>query len=70
MSEKGKATEFVAEERQREVYYDTIKLKERHAAPEKVSNGLLAMADGTNWNPGGTGQGLYVYYAAAWHKCG
>lgn len=35
-------------------------------------DGLLAFADGTNWNPGGGGEGLYRYEsgAATWVKVG
>lgn len=36
--------------------------------PTKVRQGLVAFADGTNWNPGGTGAGLYEYRGGAWHK--
>lgn len=35
-------------------------LPETHVAPDKQTNGLLAYADGTNWNPG-SGRGLYQY---------
>lgn len=40
-----------------------------HVAPQRVKEGLTVLADGTDWNPGG-GQGVYTYYAAAWHKLG
>ena len=40
-----------------------------HVAPSKVREGLTVGADGTDWNPG-SGQGVYTYYAAAWHKLG
>lgn len=40
-----------------------------HAAPAKLRDGLTVLADGTDWNPGG-GQGVYTYYAGAWHKLG
>jgi hypothetical protein len=39
----------------------------RNNAPEKPREGMLAIADGTNWNPG-SGQGLYEYRASAWVK--
>lgn len=32
-----------------------------------TTDGTLAYADGTTWNPGG-GEGLYIYYATAWNK--
>lgn len=30
--------------------------------------GLLALADGTNWNPGGLGFGLYLWNGSSWVK--
>lgn len=46
-------------------------LKELHAEPQKVLNGMLALADGTNWNPG-SGRGVYWYdlNATAWKFLG
>lgn len=40
-----------------------------YAAPAKPREGMLAIADGTEWDPG-AGQGVYCYYGAAWHKLG
>lgn len=40
-----------------------------HAPPERLREGFIAGADGTNWNPG-AGQGVYCYYAGAWNKLG
>jgi hypothetical protein len=40
--------------------WSTIILEELHAQPAKVYDGMLARADGTNWNPG-SGKGLYYY---------
>lgn len=40
-----------------------------HAAPERVEEGMVHGADGTNWNPG-AGQGVYVYYNSTWNKLG
>jgi hypothetical protein len=40
-----------------------------HVAPAKPRDGYIRLADGTNWNPG-SGQGVYVYYGAAWHFLG
>lgn len=40
-----------------------------YVAPDKPRDGLTLLADGTHWNPG-AGQGVYTYYAAAWHKLG
>jgi len=37
-------------------------------APASPRVGMVAYADGTNWNPGG-GEGLYLWKSdAAWHK--
>ena len=46
-----------------------IMLDEMHVEPAKPRTGMIVLADGTNWNPG-AGQGVYAYYAAAWHKLG
>lgn len=40
-----------------------------HVEPKKPRDGLVVIADGTDWNPGG-GAGVYAYYAAAWHFLG
>ena len=45
------------------------RLVEQHAAPSKPRDFLIVAADGTDWNPG-SGQGVYCYYAAAWHFLG
>lgn len=45
-----------------EVYFRPV-----NRQPDKIRDGLVAFADGTNWNPG-TGQGLYEYRGGAWHK--
>jgi hypothetical protein len=37
------------------------------AEPEKIQNGDLVYADGSNWNPG-SGAGLYERRAGAWVK--
>lgn len=36
-----------------------------YAAPDKPRAVLLAVADGTSWNPG-SGYGLYAYNGTAW----
>lgn len=36
-------------------------------APSKPREGMVANANGTNWNPGG-GAGLYQYLSSAWVK--
>ncbi len=40
-----------------------------HREPERIHDGMIVLADGTDWNPG-SGQGFYGYYAAAWHFLG
>ena len=37
------------------------------SAPAKPREGMLAIADGVNWNPG-SGKGLYEYKSAGWSK--
>ncbi len=40
-----------------------------NAAPSKPRTGDIRYADGTNWNPGATGEGVYVYLSTgAWSK--
>lgn len=46
-----------------------IQLDRLHVAPVKPRTGMIVLADGTDWNPGG-GQGVYAYYAGAWNKLG
>lgn len=36
-----------------------------NAAPPKLRVGMVAYADGTNWDPG-SGEGLYVYKSGGW----
>ena len=47
---------------------DTFRLEETNVAPTKARNGDIRYADGTNWNPGGTGEGIYAYTNDAWAK--
>lgn len=44
-------------------------LEELHSEPERLRTGLIALADGTDWNPG-SGAGVYAYYGGAWNKLG
>ncbi len=37
--------------------------------PEKLRDGMLVYADGTDWNPG-SGEGAYLYYNAVWNFLG
>lgn len=41
------------------------KFDELHREPDRPRRGDLALADGTDWNPG-SGAGLYAYSGAAW----
>lgn len=52
-----------------EIETDEVLLKEWNVEPEKLYNGLVAYADGTNWNPG-SGRGVYAYQDGAWVKLG
>ena len=47
---------------------DVMRLEETNVAPAKPRNGDIRYADGTNWNPGGTGEGIYAYTNGAWAK--
>ncbi len=46
-----------------------LTLEKLYAAPTKYRDGTIIYADGTTFNPG-SGEGLYVRYAAAWHFLG
>lgn len=39
----------------------------RKTAPDKLREGMLAYADGANWNPG-SGAGIYQYRSGVWNK--
>jgi len=40
-----------------------------HVVPSKPRAGDIRYADGSNWNPGSTGEGLYIYLSSgAWSK--
>lgn len=42
---------------------------ERNVEPDKPFTGQIALADGTNWDPG-SGQGFYGYDGATWRFLG
>ena len=44
-------------------------LSELNKAPAKPQVGMIALADGSNWNPG-SGAGFYGYRAGVWHFLG
>ena len=45
-------------------------LQTRHAEPDRPREGMIAKADGTDWNPGSGGAGMYGYIGGAWVKLG
>jgi hypothetical protein len=46
-----------------------LQLQTLNVAPTKPREGMVALADGVNWNPG-AGAGFYGYRSAAWHLLG
>lgn len=44
-----------------------LELRTTHQEPIRPREGLIVLADGTDWNPG-SGVGLYVYRGGAWRK--
>lgn len=46
-----------------------VQLPVLHIAPTKLREGLLVLADGTDWNPG-SGAGYYLYLNGAWRFLG
>ena len=40
-----------------------------YAAPKKLSDGMVMLADGATWNPG-SGAGVYCYRAGSWRFLG
>lgn len=44
---------------------EVFQFAELNAEPARLADGMLAYADGTNWNPG-QGEGLYFRQAGAW----
>jgi hypothetical protein len=47
-----------------------FRLERTHVEPEKPRGGDIRYADGTDWNPGSTGEGIYFYNetSSAWVK--
>lgn len=43
----------------------TVLLPTLNVAPERPREGMVVLADGTNWNPG-SGAGFYGYRGGAW----
>ena len=48
---------------------ENILLPELNAEPSKPRDGVIVLADGTNWNPG-SGAGFYGFRGSAWVKLG
>lgn len=46
---------------------ETIQLVVLHVEPTRPRDGMVAYADGTDWNPG-AGEGPYAYLNGAWTK--
>lgn len=40
-----------------------------YVAPTKPREGMIRLADGTQWNPG-SGAGVYCYYSGSWNRLG
>lgn len=53
----------------REESRDFLLLRALHNAPKRVFDGLVVLADGSDWNPG-SGAGYYGYYDGSWKKLG
>jgi hypothetical protein len=50
----------------------TFRLERIHAPPDKPRGGDIRYADGSNWDPIGSGEGIYFYKegTSAWVKLG
>ena len=46
----------------------TFRLERTHIPPDKPRGGDIRYADGSNWDPGGTGEGIYAYFNDTWNK--
>lgn len=46
----------------------TLRFEVLAAEPTRPAEGMLAYADGTNWNPAGAGAGLHQYTGGVWVK--
>ena len=47
----------------------SLDLEVLHAEPDRIKNGMIVEADGTDWNPG-SGAGTYILRSGAWVKLG
>lgn len=48
---------------------DALALRVLHAEPVRYSEGVLVLADGSDWDPG-SGAGLYIRRGGAWVHLG
>lgn len=48
---------------------DSLALNMQYAAPKRIFDGMVVLADGAKWNPG-SGAGVYVYRAGSWQFLG
>lgn len=46
---------------------EILQLRVLNVAPKRPREGMIAYADGTNWNPG-SGAGPYAYIGGVWTK--
>ncbi len=46
-----------------------VTLSPLYQEPLKLKDGMVVLADGSNWDPG-SGEGYYGYYDGSWHKLG
>lgn len=46
-----------------------LTLTELHVAPDRPREGMIVLADGSDWDPG-SGAGFYGYYGGSWAKLG
>lgn len=71
-SELRRALDFLSEELMAiaKEFSDTIALELRptNVEPTRPRNGMIVYADGTNWNPGAGGAGVYARVGGAWVK--
>lgn len=47
-----------------------VNLGIEHEVPERVFEGMLVLADGSNWAPTTDGPGFYLFMGGRWHKIG
>lgn len=59
--------EFATIAREQAQPSDYIALNTLYAAPSRIFDGMVVLADGTTWNPG-SGAGVYARVAGAWVK--